>query len=211
MPSVNVVNIKGETVGSIDLDDAVFAAKVHEHLLWETVKWQLAKRRSGTHSVKTRGEVRGSTKKPWKQKGSGRARQGSHRAPQWVGGGSVFGPRPRDYSYNMPKKARKQALRSALSARLAESKLVIVDAFPVVAGKTRSVVHALAALGAAGKRPSALIVDVAENGDLTRGARNLPASKCLRPEGLNVYDVLNHAHLIMTQASAKLVEQALRP
>jgi len=208
MPSVNVVNIEGKKVGTIELDDGVFAGEINEHLLWETVKWQQARKRSGNHSTKRRDEVSGSTKKPFRQKGTGRARQGSHRSPQWVGGGSVFGPKPRDYSYRMPKKARKIALRSALSARLKADKLVIVDAFPAAGGKTRSVVQALGALGA--NAANALIVDVADNEELIRGTRNLARSKWLAPEGLNVYDVLDHEHLVMTQASAKLVEQALR-
>jgi len=211
MPSLDVKNIEGKAVGSIDLDDAVFAAEVHEHLLWETVKWQLAKRRQGTHSTKRRGEVRGTGKKPWKQKGTGRARQGSTQSPQWVGGGSVFGPKPRDYSYNMPKKARKKALRAALSLRANEGKLVIVDSFPVAGSKTRSVVQALSNLGADNKAPSALIVDVDDNEALVLGSRNLSDSKAIAPEGLNVYDVLNHEQLVMTEQTAKLVEQALRP
>jgi len=211
MPTVNVVNIQGAKVGTIELDDAVFDANVNEHLLWETVKWQQARKRRGTHSTLRRDEVSGTTKKPFKQKGTGRARQGSHRAPQWVGGGSVFGPKPRDYSYNMPKKARKSALRSALTVRVKADNLVIVDAFPVADGKTRNVVTALGALGATGAQPNALIVDVADNDELIRGAHNLPRSKWLAPEGLNVYDVLDHETLVMTQASAKLVEQALRP
>jgi large subunit ribosomal protein L4 len=209
MPTIDVVSIQGKKpkkVGTIDLDDAVFAADVNEHLLWETVKWQMAKRRRGTHSVLGRAEVSGTGKKPFKQKGTGRARQGSHRSPQWVGGGSVFGPRPRDYSYTMPKKARKNALCSALTVRAAEGKLIIVDAFPAAGGKTRSVVQALATLGS----HSALIVDVQDNEELRRGAKNLPDSKWIAPEGINVYDVLDHETLVLTQASAKLVEQALR-
>lgn len=207
MPSLDIVNIKGKKVGTIDLDDAVFGAEVHEHLLWETVKWQRARKRRGTHSVKGRGEVNGTTKKPFKQKGTGRARAGSHRSPIWVGGGSVFGPRPRDYSYKMPKKARKFALCSALTVRTSEGKLVIVDSFPAAGGKTRSVVQALSDLGAIA---GALIVDVGDNEDLVRGARNLADTKWIAPEGINVYDVLDHGHLVMTQASAKLVEQALK-
>jgi large subunit ribosomal protein L4 len=205
---LDVVSIDGKKVGTIDLDDAVFGVEVHEHLLWETVKWQLAKRRAGTHSTKRRGEVRGTKKKPYKQKGTGRARQGSHRSPQWVGGASVFGPRPRDYAYSMPKKARKIALRSALSLRAKERNLVVVDQLPIADGKTKSVVRALDKLGAGD--PTVLIVDVDDNAGLTRGARNLSAVRRLAPEGLNVYDVLNHERLIMTQASARLVEQALR-
>jgi len=206
MPKLNVVDISGKQVATIDLDDAVFAADVNEHLLWETVKWQQARKRRGTHSVKGRAEVSGTTKKPFKQKGTGRARAGSHRSPIWVGGGSVFGPRPRDYSYKMPKQARKSALCSALTIRAAEGKLIIVDAFPAAGGKTRNVTQALSAIGVA---RGALIVDVKDNEDLVRGTRNLPGSKWIVPEGINVYDVLKHDNLVMTQASAKWVEQAL--
>ena len=206
-----VRNIAGDSVGEIELSDAVFEAEVHEHLLWECVKWQLAKRRSGTHSTKRRGEVRGSTKKPFRQKGTGRARAGSIRAAQWVGGGSVFGPKPRSYEYPMPKKARKKALRVALSLRLREEKLVIIDSFPVEDGKTRNVTKALEALGAPQPTESTLIVDAQDNEELVRGARNLRSSKWLAPEGLNVYDILNHQILILTAASAKAVDDALKP
>src|SRR5213075_1090342 len=128
---IDIVNIEGKKVGSADLADAVFGAKVKEYLLWEMVKAQKAAKRAGTHDTKTRDEVRGGGKKPYKQKGTGNARQGSSRAPQFVGGGSVFGPKPRDYEYNMPKKAKKGALRSALSLRVNEGKLVILDRFTV--------------------------------------------------------------------------------
>src|SRR6188508_2575261 len=126
---IEVKNLQGKGVGSFDLDDAVFGADVNEHLLWEAVKWQLAKRRSGTASTKRLGEVRGSSKKVWKQKGTGQARQGSRQSPHFVGGGSVFGPKPRSYEYNMPRKAKKIALRSALSLRAAEHKIIVVYAF----------------------------------------------------------------------------------
>src|SRR6476469_1025246 len=139
---IELKNITGKAVGSIDLDDTVFGAEVHEHLLWEVVKWQLAKRRAGTASTKRLGEVRGSSKKVWKQKGTGQARQGSRQAPHWVGGGSVFGPKPRSYDYKLPRKAKKLALRSALSLRVSESKLIVVDNF-TTDGKTKSVQAAL--------------------------------------------------------------------
>src|SRR5215510_6880875 len=145
---LDVKNTAGKNVGSIDLADDVFKAEVHEHLLWEVVKWQLAKRRAGTASTKRMSEVRGSSKKVWKQKGTGQARQGSRQAPHWVGGGSAFGPKPRDYSYNLPRKAKKLALRSALSLRVSENKVVVLDSF-ATDGKTRSVAAALAALGVA--------------------------------------------------------------
>ena len=129
MAKLDVKNTSGKSVGSIELDDAVFGAEIHEHLLWEVVKWQLAKRRAGTASTKRLGEVRGSAKKMWKQKGTGQARQGSKRAPHWVGGSSVFGPRPRDYDYKFPRQSKRIALRSALSLRVSESKLIVVDDF----------------------------------------------------------------------------------
>jgi large subunit ribosomal protein L4 len=211
MPKIQIKNIAGDRVGEIELDDAVFGAEIHEHLLWEVVKWQRAKRRSGTHSTKRRGEVRGTKTKPYRQKGTGRARQGSRRAPQWVGGGSVFGPKPRSYDYSMPKKARKKALRSALSLRASEQRLIIVDEFAVEGGKTKAVATALANLGAPQPAERVLIVDGADNGMLRRGARNLAVSKWLAPEGLNVYDVLNHQTRVMTSATAEAVAQALRP
>lgn len=209
MPKLDVKNITGKSVGSIDLDDAVFGVEVHEHLLWEAVKWQLAKRRAGTHSTKRIGEVRGSSKKVWKQKGTGQARQGSRKAPHWVGGSSVFGPRPRDYEYNMTKKTKKAALRSALSLRVSEQKLVVLDGFSCD-GKTKTVAQALAALGTAQPSSKVLLVDSKDNQLLARGARNLASSKWLAPEGLNVYDILRHETLILTQAAAKAVETALK-
>ena len=210
MAQVEVKNISGQGVGSIELDDTVFGEKVHEHLLWEVVKWQQAKKRSGTSSTKMRGEVRGTNKKPYKQKGTGNARRGDVKSPIAVGGGIVFGPRPRDYSYTMPRKAKKKALRSALSLRLSEGKLVIVDDFQVEGGKTKNVIKALANLGAPHPAQKSLIVDSKENESLVRGAKNLARSKWLAPEGLNVYDILNHETLVMTQATVKAVEEALR-
>ena len=208
---VELKNVKGAKVGDVNLDDAVFGQEVHEHLLWETVKWQLAKRRAGTHCTKTRGEVRGTGAKPWKQKGTGRARAGSRRSPIFVGGGTVFGPRPRSYEYNMPKKARKKALRSALSLRHQEGRLVVLDEFPVDNGKTRHVVGALKSLGYSEPAEKILIVDVGENGNLTRGAKNLTRTKWIAPEGVNVYDVLNHPNLVLTERSVRLLEETLRP
>ncbi len=211
MPKLDIKNIAGDKVGEIDLDDAVFAEEVHEHLLWEVVKWQRAKRRSGTHSTKTRSEVHGSNIKPYRQKGTGRARQGDRKAPHWVGGGTAFGPRPRSYDYAMPRKARKKALRSALSLRIKEQRLIVLDQFPVENGKTQQVARTLAALGAAQPSERVLIVDASDNIGLVRGARNLPTSKWLAPEGLNVYDVLDHPTLVITSSTLKAVERALRP
>lgn len=212
MPKLDVKNISGKSVGSIDLDDAVFGAEVHEHLLWEVVKWQLAKRRSGTASTKRLGEVRGSSKKVWKQKGTGQARQGSRQAPHWVGGGSVFGPKPRSYEYNMPRKAKKAALRAALSLRASEQKIVVLDAFSINGpkGSTKQVATALAALGIAQPANKVLIVDAKDNGNLVRGARNLRSSQWVAPEGVNVYDVLRHQTLVLTQAAVASLTEALK-
>ncbi len=209
MANVEVKDITGNAVGSLELDDAVFAQEMNEHLLWEVVKWQRAKRRSGNASTKTRGEIRATNQKPWKQKGTGRARAGDAKSPIWRGGGVNFGPRPRNYAYNMPRKARRNALRSALSLRLSENKLVVVDDFKTD-GKTKNVASTLSNLGLAQPDNKALIVEVVGNELLIRGARNLGRSKWLAPEGLNVYDVLNHPTLVMTKESVAKVEEALR-
>jgi len=211
MPKLDVKNISGSTVGSVDLDDSVFGAEVHEHLLWEVVKWQLAKRRAGTASTKRLGEVRGSSKKVWKQKGTGQARQGSRQAPHWVGGGSVFGPKPRSYNYAMPRKAKKAALRAALSLRAAENQLVVLDSFSIGGpkGSTRSVASALKALGAGQPDHKVLIVDAGSNLNLVHGARNLRSSQWIAPEGLNVYDILRHQTLVVTQAAVASITAAL--
>ena len=206
-----VRNIAGDSVGEIELSSAVFDAEVHEHLLWECVKWQLAKRRAGTHSTKTRSEVVGSKKKPWRQKGTGRARAGSTHSAQWVGGGRIFGPRPRSYEYAMPRKARKKALRAALSLRAREQKLVILDSFPVAEGQTKNVVSVLGVLGVPQPAKSALIVDASDNQELVRGTRNLRSSKWLAPEGVHVYDILNHETRVLPAPSVKAVEAALQP
>jgi len=212
MPKLDVKNITGKNVGSIDLDDTVFGAEIHEHLLWEVVKWQLAKRRSGNASTKRLGEVRGSSKKVWKQKGTGQARQGSRQAPHWVGGASVFGPKPRSYEYTMPRKAKKAALRAALSLRASEQKIVVVDSFSVAGpkGSTKQVATALAALGVAQPSNKVLIVDAKDNGNLARGARNLKSSQCIAPEGVNVYDILRHQTLVLTQAAVDSITAALK-
>jgi len=203
---VDVKDVSGKTVGSLELDEAVWGADVNEHLLWEAVRWQRAKRRSGTASTRTVADVRGTGKKPYRQKGTGNARQGSMRAHQMVGGGRAFGPKPRDYGYTLPRKVKKGALRSALSLRVGEHKLVVLDKLEL-SGKTKDVARTLGALGA----DSALIVDSAENQNLARGTRNLTRAKWIAPEGLNVYDVLDHETLIVTSASVAAIQEALRP
>ncbi len=206
MPTLDIKNLTGATVGSIELDDAVFGAEVNEHLLWEVVRWQRAKARAGTHSSLRVSEVRGTGKKPYRQKGTGNARQGTLRGAHHVGGGRAFGPKPRDYEYTLPRKVKKAGLRSALSLRAREQKIIVLDAFSLEQARpTRQVATALAALGAS----NALVVD-GDNALLARGARNLRSAKWLAPEGLNVYDVLDHEHLILTSASARQVEAALK-
>jgi large subunit ribosomal protein L4 len=202
---IDIVNIEGKKVGQADLSDAVFGAKVKDYLLWEVVKAQRAAKRAGTHDTKTRAEVRGGGKKPYKQKGTGNARQGSSRSPQFVGGGRVFGPHPRSYAYNVPKKVKRAALTSALSLRAKEKKLVIVDGFSFDAPKTKRLAGILKVLGA----DSAVIVDGKGNANLSKSARNLPKSKYLAPEGLNVYDILNHPTLVIAAGAVKDIETRL--
>ena len=199
---IDIVNIEGQKVGSLEVADAVFGAEVKEHLLWEVVKAQRAARRAGTHSTKTRANVRGGGKKPFKQKGTGNARQGSNRAPNHVGGGKVFGPHPRDYSYTVPKKVRRAALACALSLRAQEKKLVVLDQLAFDAPKTKRLAGILKALGV----PSAVVVDGKANLRLSMSARNLPDSKYLPPEGLNVYDILDHAGLVITADAVRQIE-----
>src|SRR2546429_268962 len=168
MATIDIKNLDGKSVGKVDLDDSVFGVEVKEHLLWEVVKAQRAKTRAGTHSTLRRDEVRGGGKKPFKQKGTGNARQGSSRSPQFVGGGSVFGPKPRDYEYNVPKKVRAGALRSALSLKAKEAKLVVVNELLLAAVKTKRMAQVLKALGA----ENALVVDGHDNRNLALSLRN---------------------------------------
>lgn len=207
MPKLDVKNIKGETVGSIELSEAVFGAEVNENLLWEVVRAQRAGWRAGTAKTKGRSEVRGGGRKPYRQKGTGRARQGSSRAPNHVGGGTVFGPLPRSYRMAVPKRVRRGALRSAVSLRLAEEHLIVLDAFELPEIKTRGLVSVLGQLAA----PKALIVESRENTNLALSARNLPHCKVLPVEGLNVYDVLKHETLVLTTETAKALEARLAP
>jgi len=193
---IDIHNTEIKKVGTVDLPDAIFGVEVKMALLWEQVRAQRASRRRGTHATKNRAQVSGTGAKPYRQKGTGNARQGSRRSPQFVGGGVSMGPRPRDYSYRLPKSARRAALKSALSARLKEENLLIVDRFDLEAPRTKEVKAFLDRLGS----KSALIVDV-DNGNLRLSARNLPKSKYLVADGLNVYDILGHEKLVLTQAA----------
>jgi large subunit ribosomal protein L4 len=205
MAKFDVYDLDKKKVGELELADAVFAGEVNEHLFYEVVKAKLASDRSGTHAVKNRSLVSGGGKKPWKQKHTGRARQGSTRASQWVGGGKAMGPKPRDYSYDVPKKVRKAALRSALSLRAKDGKLVLVQEWAPSAPKTAAAAKVLAKLGAR----KALVVDAAANRALARSVRNLDGSDFLPVDGLNVYDILGHDTLVLTAATAKKIEEVL--
>lgn len=184
-------------VGDVEVPAAVFGGPVREHLLHAVVRSQLAGRRAGTAATKTRGFVSGGGKKPWRQKGTGRARAGSIRSPLWAGGGTIFGPQPRDYAYRLPKTARRAALRSALAARHAEGKLLVLDALTLPDAKTKRMLECLRGLGLEGE--TVLIVLPAPDPTVERAARNLPGVKVLRVGGLNVYDVLGHANLVLTR------------
>lgn len=187
------------------LNEEIFGAKTRAPLLHQAVLMQLASRRAGTAATKSKGFVSGGGKKPWRQKGTGRARAGSIRSPIWVGGGTVFGPRPRDYSYRMPRTARREALLSALSLKNRDGKIVVVDKFELDQAKTKLMVQALAQL----KVDSALIIIAQSDTKIERSARNLPKVKVLRVEGLNVYDLLRYEHLILTDGALKLLEERL--
>lgn len=205
MATVSVINMEGATVGELELADAVFGAPIKEHLLWEVVVSQRAGWRRGTACTKTRAEVWRTGAKLYKQKGTGRARHGSRRAPIFVGGGQVHAPRPRDYTQRTPKKVRRGALISALSLRQKEAKLLVLDNFKLNEIKTKQMVAVLARLGAV----NGLVVDRAENIELIKSMRNLPRSKYLAPEGLNVYDVLNHDVLLLTAEVAQQLGERL--
>jgi len=200
---VNVYNLKREQVGELDLSDEVFGAEVKEQLFYEVVKAQLASRRAGTKATKERSAVAGSTKKLYRQKGTGRARQGSIRAPHHAGGGAAHGLEPQDWSYRPPRKVRIGALKSALSLYAKEGRLIVLDSLELPEIKTKAIVDALGALQA-GKK--SLVVDSASNEKLVKSIRNLDAHQFLPPEGVNVYDLLRHDHLVVSKEAAKALE-----
>ncbi|HHI96688.1 MAG TPA: 50S ribosomal protein L4 [Thermodesulfatator atlanticus] len=205
MATVAVVNNKNEKVGEVSLREDIFNVPVKVGLLHEVVRWQMARWRAGTACTKTRGEVRGGGRKPWPQKGTGRARQGSIRAPHWVGGGVVFGPKPRDYEFKLNKRQRRLALKMALSVRAQEGKLKVVDDFGLDEIKTKKFVQFLKGLGV----ENALVVVPERDEIIEKSARNLPKVKVLAVEGLNVYDVLNHEYLIIKQEALPKIEERL--
>jgi large subunit ribosomal protein L4 len=200
---VNVYNLKREQVGEIELSDEVFGADVKEHLFYEVVKAQLASRRAGTKATKERSAVSGSTKKLYRQKGTGRARQGSLRAPHHPGGGVAHALEPQDWSYRPPRKVRIGALKSALSLFAKQDRLIVLDSLELPEIKTKALVDALGALKADKK---ALVVDTAGNEKLVKSIRNLEHHQFLPPEGVNVYDLLRHDHLVVSKEAAKALE-----
>jgi large subunit ribosomal protein L4 len=207
MATLEVLSTDNKKTGSVDLSAVVFGAPVKPDLFHAEVRRQLAKRRAGTHSTKNRAAVSGGGAKPWRQKGTGRARQGTTRAPQWQGGGSVFGPVPRSYAHSLNKKMRRAALRGALSMRLAEGAITVVDDLGVEGYSTKRVNEVLAQLSLAGER--VLIVIDAENAFVERSARNIPKVNVLRVAGLNVMDVLRHTKLLLTRSAVDAVEARL--
>ncbi len=198
---VPVLTQSKESSGEIELPEGVFDGPVRRHLLYEVVKMQNANRRAGTSSVKTRGTVRGGGKKPWRQKGTGRARAGSIRSPLWPGGAITHGPQPRSYAYRMPSSARRAALRSALALKLKEGKLVVLDNLDIEP-RTKVVANMLAAL----EVESVLFVTDGENANLERATRNIPRVKTLRAEGANVYDILRYRHLVVTREAISALQ-----
>src|SRR5271167_4694029 len=208
MPVVDVKNLEGKKVGTMELADDVFSVKVNENLLHETVRHYLAGQRSGTHKTKDKSEVSGAGRKLWKQKGTGRARVGSIRSPLWRHGGTVHGPKPRDYSYALPKKMLLGALRSALSAKLSEQRLTVVDALDLETHKTKGLRETLGKLNGS---KSALLVSHGENRNLELASRNLEGVKVAAPHVLHVYDVLKHDLVILSKDSVVRLSHTLDP
>ena len=208
MPVVDVVNLDGKKVGEVELADAVFGAKVNSHLLHEASRWYRASLRAGTHKTKDKSEVSGAGRKLWRQKGTGRARVGSIRSPLWRHGGTVHGPKPRDYSYALPKKQLLGALRSALSAKLADQKLTVVDGWQLETHKTQSL---LASLEKLNFTKSALLVSHGENRNLELASRNLEGVKLSAPNALQPYEVLKHDRLLLSKDAVARLVRSLDP
>ena len=204
MPKINVMNINGQNVGEIELCDSIFNVEVNEHVLYEAVKCQLANRRQGTQSAKTRAEVRGGGRKPWKQKGTGRARQGSTRSVQWVGGGVAFAPKPRSYKYTLPKKVRRLAMKCALSSKVQNNEIIVLDALTMDAPKTKEFVAILNNIKASRK---ALVVTAEKNENVIKSAANIPNVETALVNTINVYDILKYDSFIITTDAVKKVEE----
>lgn len=206
MPKVALFNQNGSQVGDIELNEAVFGIEPNQHVLFEAIVMQRASLRQGTHKVKNRSEVAGGGRKPWRQKGTGRARQGSIRSPQWRGGGTVFGPLPRSYSYKLPKKVRRLAIKSALSSKVLDENILVLEGLSVEAPKTKDFKAVLNNLSVEKK---ALIVTADLDENVALSARNIPGITVVTADGINVLDVVNHDKLIMTKAAVEKVEEVL--
>lgn len=204
MPSIKMLNQQGEAVGDIELSEAIFGVEVNEHVVYEVVKNQLANRRQGTQSAKTRAEVRGGGKKPWRQKGTGRARQGSIRSPQWRGGGVVFAPKPRDYSYKLPKKVKRLAIKSVLTSKVNEKELIVLDVLKFDDFSTKTANGILKNVKALKK---ALIVTGAEDKKVVKSFGNIPGVIVATADKINVYDILKHDSLILTKDAVEKIEE----
>jgi large subunit ribosomal protein L4 len=213
MPTVKVRNLKNKEVGEVSLADAVFGVELNESLIHAALMNYQANGRQGTSATKTRGNVSGSGRKLWKQKGTGRARIASLRSPLWKGGGNVHGPQPRDWSYKMPKKMRRGALRSALSERLREGNVIIIDEFGFGTPRTKDFLEAIGTLGliADRKRAKTLIVDSLDNSNLVLSSRNVEKTKVTNSFGLNIYDILYHEKLLISKAAVEELNQLLDP
>ncbi|MBQ4473322.1 MAG: 50S ribosomal protein L4 [Lachnospiraceae bacterium] len=203
MANVSVYNMEGQAVGTIDLNDAVFAREIKEQLVHQAVLLQLANKRQGTQSAKTRSEVSGGGKKPWRQKGTGHARQGSIRAPQWTGGGVVFAPKPREYSFKMNRKEKQAAICSALSSRVAESKIFVIDELKVDEIKTKKITKLLAGLNV----EKALVVTGEKDEKVVLSARNIPAVRAIASNSINVYDILKYENLVISKDAVAKIEE----
>jgi len=203
MAKIEIIDIQRQKVAEMEVDDHLLKATDKSHLVYDLVRWQLACRRSGTAATKERSAVSGGGKKPWKQKGTGRARAGHSRSPLWRGGGTVFGPRPRDYSYRLPKKVREAGLIAALSSKFQDEKLVVLDRFGLEGIRTRNFQAALKTLGIS----SALIVIDGPDETLEKSARNVPGVQILQVQGLNAHDILRHEHLVFLRSSLEKVER----
>lgn len=204
MPKVAIYNISGEQVSEIELNDNVFGVEVNEHAMYEVVKNQLANRRQGNQSTKTRAEVRGGGRKPWRQKGTGRARAGSIRSPLWVGGGVVFAPKPRDYSYTIPKKVRRLAMKSALTSKVNSNEIIVLDELNIEVPKTKEMVNILKNLNVDRK---ALIVMSEKSEAVIKSAQNIPGVQTALVNTLNVYDILKYDKFIITKDAVQKVEE----
>lgn len=203
MASVSAYNMEGKETGTMELNDSIFAAPVNEHLVHMAVVLQLANKRQGTQKAKTRSEVRGGGRKPWRQKGTGHARQGSIRAPQWKGGGMVFAPVPRDYSFKMNKKEKVAALKAALSSKVSENKLIVVEGMEMDAPKTKTIQTLLDGLD----MKKALVVVDTEGRNVTLSVRNIPTARGVFANSINVYDILKYDNVIMTKSAIAAIEE----